>query len=141
MDRHRNAGAEIPQPGSLLGKHEEAYVNAILEGIAVSGGELLLPSMPALPDWVDEDMRAVASLFGWLRVAVADTSGEMLHSPGVPLYFGQVDRVHHLPALRPVPEGFPCPGFSVPGGSSCSAGTCADKSGTATRTGPSAPRQ
>ncbi|WP_434450079.1 hypothetical protein [Lentzea sp. E54] len=82
MDRHRNAGAEIPQPGGLLGEHEVAFVNTILEGIAASGGELLLPPVPALPDWVDEDMRTIAPLFGWLRVAVADTSGEMLHSPG-----------------------------------------------------------
>ncbi|SDN11432.1 hypothetical protein SAMN04488074_1358 [Lentzea albidocapillata subsp. violacea] len=82
MDRHRNAGAEIPQPRSLLGEHEVAFVNAILEGIAASGGELLLPPVPALPDWVDEDERSIASLFGWLRVAMGDTNGEMLHSPG-----------------------------------------------------------
>ncbi|WP_157528976.1 hypothetical protein [Nocardia sp. NRRL S-836] len=82
MDRHRNAGTEIPQPGDLLGEHEVAFVNTILEGITASGGELLLPPVPTLPDWVDEDMRTIASLFGWLRVAVADTSGEMLHSPG-----------------------------------------------------------
>jgi hypothetical protein len=82
MDRHRNAGAEIPQPGGLLGEHEVVFVNAILEGIEASDGELLLPPVPALPDWVDEDMRAVSSLFGWVRVAVGDTSGEMLHSPG-----------------------------------------------------------
>ncbi|HEX8866363.1 MAG TPA: hypothetical protein VF821_11980, partial [Lentzea sp.] len=73
MDRHRNAGAEIPQPGGLLGEHEVAFVNAIREGIEASGGELLLPPVPALPDWVDEDMRKVASLFGWVRVAVGDT--------------------------------------------------------------------
>ncbi|ANZ35964.1 hypothetical protein BBK82_07595 [Lentzea guizhouensis] len=43
MDRHRNASAEIPQPGSLLGQHEVAFVNAILEGIAASGVSFCWP--------------------------------------------------------------------------------------------------
>lgn len=82
MDRYRNAGSDIPQPGRVLGNHDMEFVNAIREDIAAVGGELLLPPVPTLPDWIDEEERAIAPLFGWLRVAVGDTNGEMLHSPG-----------------------------------------------------------
>ncbi|MGP4019133.1 hypothetical protein [Saccharopolyspora sp. 5N708] len=81
-DRARGSGGETPQPGSLLGEADIAFVNAARDGIAASGGELLLPPVPTLPDWVDEEERVVAPLFGWLRLAVGDTSGRLLHSPG-----------------------------------------------------------
>jgi hypothetical protein len=82
MGRAGSVSGEIPQPGRLLGEADTAFVTAIREGIAASGGELLLPPVPALPAWVDEDERAVAPTFGWLRLAVGDTGGELLHSPG-----------------------------------------------------------
>ncbi|MCE7009986.1 hypothetical protein LWC34_45345 [Kibdelosporangium philippinense] len=82
MDRHGHASGDIPQPDRLLGEADIAFVDAIHENIAVSGGELLLPPVPALPDWVDEHERSMAPSFGWLRLAVGDTSGERLHSPG-----------------------------------------------------------
>lgn len=49
------AGGEIPQPGRLLGEADIAFVNAIRERIAASGGELPLPPAPPLPDWVNEE--------------------------------------------------------------------------------------
>lgn len=82
MDRSGRTGCEIPQPAGLLGEADVAFVNAIRDGIAASGGELLLPPVPPLPEWVDEEDRAMALTIGWLRVAVADTSGDLLHSPG-----------------------------------------------------------
>ena len=98
MDRYHNAGGEIPQPGRLLREHDIAFVNAIRENIAASGGELLLPPVPTLPDWVDQEERAMAPLFGWLRVAVGDTGGEMLHSPGCTLVRSRpVQLTNHLP--------------------------------------------
>src|SRR5439155_1779241 len=72
----------IPQPDGLLGEADIAFVNAVHEDIAASGGELLLPPVPELPYWVDEDARAMGPVFGWLRLAVGDTSGELLHAPG-----------------------------------------------------------
>lgn len=86
------AHGDIPQPGELLGETDIAFVNAVREDIAASGGELLLPPVPALPGWVDEQERAVAPIFGWLRLAVGDTSGELLHSP-------QCSSVQSRPAL------------------------------------------
>jgi hypothetical protein len=81
MDRD-HASRDIPQPGKLLGESDIAFVDAIREHIAATGGELLLPPVPPLPDWVGEEERAMAPVFGWLRLAIADTSGERLHSPG-----------------------------------------------------------
>lgn len=81
-DQLGDVSGEIPQPGRLLGESDIAFVHAIRESVAASGGELVLPPVPTLPDWVDEEERAVAPVFGWLRLAVGDTSGERLHSPG-----------------------------------------------------------
>ncbi|MDA3646282.1 hypothetical protein LZ318_28975 [Saccharopolyspora indica] len=81
----RHAGRtsqEIPRPERLLDDRDIAFVNAVRDQIAAAGGELLLPPVPVLPDWVDEDDRTTAPVFGWLRLAVADTSGRLLHSPG-----------------------------------------------------------
>ncbi|MER6991683.1 hypothetical protein ABT337_15555 [Saccharopolyspora hirsuta] len=73
---------DIPQPEKLLGEKDVSFVEAVREQIAAAGGALLLPPVPVLPDWTDEDDRAMAPVFGWLRLAVADTSGDLLHSPG-----------------------------------------------------------
>ncbi|WP_156959330.1 hypothetical protein [Nocardia sp. BMG51109] len=81
-DRSGRVRGDIPQPGRLLGETDVAFVNALLEDVAASGGELVLPPVPTLPNWVDEQERDMAPVFGWLRLAVGDTSGESLHSPG-----------------------------------------------------------
>ncbi|MCO5974646.1 hypothetical protein [Actinoallomurus soli] len=81
-DRQGRPPRALPQPGDLLGESDIAFVNAVRDSVTASGGELLLPPVPALPEWVDEEDRAVAPLLGWLRLAVGDTSGERLHSPG-----------------------------------------------------------
>ena len=89
---------EMPQPGSLLGETDIAFVKAIREDIAASGGELLLPPVPELPSWVNEDERALAPIFGWIRLAVGDTTGELLHSPGCSAVRSRsVLRTEHVP--------------------------------------------
>jgi hypothetical protein len=75
-------GYETPRAGALLGEVDTAFVNAVREHVSASGGELLLPPVPPLPEWIDEDERAVAEIFGWLRLAIGDTNGRLLHSPG-----------------------------------------------------------
>ena len=75
-------GYETPRADTLLGEVDTAFVNAVGEHVSASGGELLLPPVPPLPEWIDEDERAVAEVFGWLRLAIGNTSGRLLHSPG-----------------------------------------------------------
>lgn len=82
LDRPGHAFGELPQPGRLLGEPDVAFVSTIQESIAEAGGELLLPPVPALPGWIGETEGSVAPMFGWLRLAVGDTSGERIHSPG-----------------------------------------------------------
>jgi hypothetical protein len=69
-----------PRPDVLLSESDTAFVNAICEHIAAAGGELLLPPVPPLPDWVREQKRAFAPVFGWLRLAAGDTTGRRLHA-------------------------------------------------------------
>ncbi|MGW0518254.1 hypothetical protein [Crossiella sp. NPDC003009] len=82
--RDRGSG-DAAHLDELLGETDVAFVRAVREDVATAGGELLLPPVPTLPDWADEHDRALASTFGWLRLAVGDTDGSKLHSPGCSL--------------------------------------------------------
>jgi hypothetical protein len=52
---HRSGRGHIPQPGRLLGETDVAFVSALREQIAAAGGELLLPPVPLLPQWIEEE--------------------------------------------------------------------------------------
>jgi hypothetical protein len=82
IDRLGRTDRILPHPEDLFGELEIEFITAIRDDIAAAGGELLLPPVPPLPAWVDEQDRTIASLLGWLRVAVAYTTGRLLHSPG-----------------------------------------------------------
>ena len=58
------------------------FVHAIEARVAAGGGRLSIPPVPALPEWVDERARAIAPVFGWLRLALASTEGNRLHAAG-----------------------------------------------------------
>ncbi|MCR6490805.1 hypothetical protein M8542_49265 [Amycolatopsis sp. OK19-0408] len=85
LDRAGRGSSDIPAPLRVLDEADVAFVAATREAVANAGGDLLLPPVPALPDWVKETDRAMAPTFGWLRLAVGDTDGERLHSPGCAL--------------------------------------------------------
>lgn len=72
----------ISRPHQLLGETDVAFVNAVRDNVSATGGDLLIPTVPPLPEWVDKQARAVAPALGWLRLAVGDTGGDHLHSPG-----------------------------------------------------------
>src|SRR5262249_7702096 len=66
--------------------------------VAASGGEILLPPTPRLPEWVSDERRTMAPILGWLRVAIAETSGRLIHSPGCRSVRSQpVLQADHLP--------------------------------------------
>jgi hypothetical protein len=56
-----------------------AFLQNLAHEAAASGGELRLPATPRLSPHLDPDGHAP---LGWLRVAVAETSGSKLHTPG-----------------------------------------------------------
>jgi hypothetical protein len=88
-----------PNPTQLIAEIDLAFVAAICESVAESGGQILLPSVPPMPDWVRDEDRLSASGFGWLRLAVADTTGSMLHQPDCHVLRGNsrsVDHANHL---------------------------------------------
>ena len=80
IDRLGGSRGNIQQPRQLLGEADVAFVNALRDQISVRGGEITLPPIPPLPGWVREEERAFAPIFGWLRLAIGDTGGQMLHS-------------------------------------------------------------
>ncbi|MCF6425816.1 hypothetical protein [Amycolatopsis tucumanensis] len=73
---------EPPQPERVLNEVDLKFAEAVRVHIVAAGGALLLPPVPALPSWLDEPERAFLGTFGWLRLAVGDTNGRLLHSPG-----------------------------------------------------------
>ncbi|WP_026211664.1 hypothetical protein [Longispora albida] len=73
----------VLHPDDLLGESDVAFVEAVCGSIAAAGGEVVLPVVPPLPSWVDEEHRTVAGSLGWLRVAIGDTySGQRVHAVG-----------------------------------------------------------
>jgi hypothetical protein len=64
-----------------LGQADIDFVNALMADVAAAGGELVLPPVPRLPHRLEPGERAMASVFGWLRLAVGSTNGRSLHSP------------------------------------------------------------
>jgi hypothetical protein len=106
VDRHDRVYGDAPQPGRLLGEADIAFVDAVRGHVAASGGELILPPVPVLPDWVDEEERLLASVFGWLRLAIADTTGQMLHSPACRTVRSRpIQLTDHLPWWKVMLEG------------------------------------
>lgn len=96
----------LPRPSELLGETDVAFVSALCEHVAATGGDLLLPPVPSLPDWVREEDRLMVPALGWLRLAVADTSGEKLHSPSCHVVRSRsVSQADHLPWWRVMVEG------------------------------------
>jgi len=69
-------------PWLILQGRDAAYIAAACEQVAASDGQVVLPFVPLLPGWLDRDVRAMGRAFGWLRVAVGDTSGTRIHDPG-----------------------------------------------------------
>jgi hypothetical protein len=105
IDRSRGGHDDIPRPRELLGEADVAFVSALREQVVASGGNLLLPPVPLLPDWVSEEDRQMAPAFGWLRLAVADTSGEKLHSPSCHIVRSRsVPLADHMPWWRVMVE-------------------------------------
>lgn len=89
---------DIPQPGRVFHEADEAFVHAVRNKVADSGGELLLPPVPPMPVWLDERRRTVAPVLGWLRLVVGDTGGQMLHSPACQaLRSRRIDESDHRP--------------------------------------------
>lgn len=89
-----------PNPADLVTESDLDFVTAIREDVATSGGQLLLPPVPPMPDWVRDKNRIAAPVFGWIRLAVGDTSGSMLHQPDCHVLRGNsrsVDHADHLP--------------------------------------------
>ncbi|MBE1467430.1 hypothetical protein H4W33_006442 [Kibdelosporangium phytohabitans] len=82
LETARITSRDVPLPHQLFGEADAAYVNAIRDDVAASGGQLLLPPVPSLPTWVDEEEQAMAPTLGWIRLVIGDTSGQRLHSPG-----------------------------------------------------------
>lgn len=92
-----------PNPSHLITESDLAFVDAIRQGITTSGGQLLLPPVPPMPEWVRDEDRLAAPVFGWLRLAVGDTSGSMLHQPDCHVLRGNsrsVDHADHVPWWR-----------------------------------------
>jgi hypothetical protein len=89
-----------PNPSHLIAESDLAFVAAICDSVAESGGQILLPPVPPMPDWVRDTDRLSAPVFGWLRLAVGDTTGSMLHQPDCYVLRGNsrsVDTADHLP--------------------------------------------
>lgn len=74
------AAPRLAERSALLTEAHVAFVWALHEQIANEGGELRLPYVPRLPDWLDDEPRQRAAAFGWLRLDIGDTSGDHLHS-------------------------------------------------------------
>jgi hypothetical protein len=64
---------------SLTGQHKD-FVHALCDQVAEEGGAISLPHVPRLPSWLDEGDRELVEVFGWLRLAIGDTSGQRLHA-------------------------------------------------------------
>lgn len=89
-----NAGHRTRRPDEIVTQTDAAFVIAVQARVSASGGLLLLPAVPQLPDWVEYEFRETAFVFGWLRLAVADSSGEKLHDAGCTLLH------YHVPVLE-----------------------------------------
>ena len=97
-DRPGLAPADAPRPGDLLGEADVAFIEAVQGRVAASGGELMLPPVPVLPDWAEGEDRRKLAVLGWLRLAVGDTSGRMLHSPACHTVRSRpIARADHVP--------------------------------------------
>lgn len=89
----QSSGYDTRSPGKVITETDASFVRAVLARVAADGGRLLLPSVPQLPEWVEQGRREIASMFGWLRVTVADSSGVKLHAAGC-------RSVHTVPVLE-----------------------------------------
>ena len=74
------AAPRLAARSALLTEAHIAFVWELHEQIADEGGELRLPYVPRLPDWLGDEAGERAATFGWIRLAVGDTSGDRLHS-------------------------------------------------------------
>jgi hypothetical protein len=68
--------------------------------------QIILPPVPPLPDWVGEEERHLCPVFGWLRLAIGDTGGQMLHSPSCHTVRSRpVQSADHMPWWEVLLEG------------------------------------
>ncbi|WP_156959901.1 hypothetical protein [Nocardia sp. BMG51109] len=81
MSRRGRNRHDYPQR-SLIGEPELTFVATVRDHFAATGDELRLPWVPRMPEWLDDEDRVLAETFGWLRVGVADTGGQLIHSVG-----------------------------------------------------------
>jgi hypothetical protein len=79
----RDHGHSVP-PDTQLSEVDVAFLTAVGAHCESAGGQLLPIPVPTLPGWVsaDPERRRLIETFGWLRVAVAETTGDNLHDPG-----------------------------------------------------------
>ncbi len=98
----KQIGTASPSPlPQLLGERDAAFVTAVCEQVAAAGGEIVLPPVPALPSWLDDEVLERSAAFGWLRAAIGDTDGVLLHDPGCRVIRSRpLSQVDHVPLWR-----------------------------------------
>ncbi len=99
----KQIGTASPSPlPQLLSERDAAFVTAVCEQVAAAGGEdVVLPPVPALPSWLDDEVLERSAAFGWLRAAIGDTDGVLLHDPGCRVIRSRpLSQVDHVPLWR-----------------------------------------
>jgi hypothetical protein len=89
----------------LITDLEVEFLNAVRTWARGQGSEITLPWVPRLPDWVDGEEQGLLKSFGWLRMALGDTSGRNMHAPGChTIRSGSGLLADHLPLWQVVVE-------------------------------------
>lgn len=86
VDISQGSGRDLVSPADVLGSQDAEFVLATVEVADGQGQTFMMPVVPALPEWLDGELnvpsRSMLVSLGWIRVAVADTSGRRLHRLG-----------------------------------------------------------
>lgn len=94
----KDRGGGSTPPAMVLTADDQAFLEAVLARQESIGGQLTLPPAPRLPDWAATDDSALIGDFGWIRVALGNTSGDNLHDPGCrTISGGSLEDADHIP--------------------------------------------
>jgi hypothetical protein len=81
----RGSGRGFESPDELLRTYDAEFVAAMADIATAKGQEFTLPFVPRLPAWaadLSDQSGPVLAALGWVRVALAYTSGRKLHRLG-----------------------------------------------------------